>query len=67
MILPEGEVRVGGRAALYVFGQLGWPFMGVLALPPMIWFIELGYRLVARNRIAASKLFFRHDHDEDPG
>lgn len=63
VILPDGEVRRGGRSVLTIFGTLGWPLMGLLACPPFIWAIELGYWFVAKNRMLASRLFFTVDHD----
>lgn len=66
MIEPDGRVIRGGRAVLRVFGGLGWwPITTPLSWPPMIWFVELGYRVVANNRILFSKFFFRTDHDKD--
>jgi hypothetical protein len=31
----------------------------VLALPPLVWVVEVGYWLVARNRGLASRVLFR--------
>ncbi|MCO4745342.1 MAG: DUF393 domain-containing protein [Proteobacteria bacterium] len=63
VVTADGEVIRAGRAVLHIFGGLGWPGMGLLALPPLIWFIELGYTFIARNRRLASRFFFRTDHD----
>ncbi len=39
-----------GRAALFLTGEIGWRRSGrFLSNPPMIWFVELGYKLVARH------------------
>lgn len=49
--LPDGELLRAGRATLYALERLGWPRAArFLRYPPMIWFVELGYFLVARNR-----------------
>lgn len=47
---------------LFVFSVVGyrwlvWP----LRFPPMIWFVEIGYEIVARNRRFFAKYLFRKD------
>ena len=65
VVLPDGEVLRGGRSVLYVFGKLGWwPLTTPLSWPPMIWFVELGYKVVAKNRLFFSRFFFRVDHEK---
>lgn len=57
---PDGRILRAGRASLFVLGRIGWPRAAFLAsLPPFIWLVELGYRLVARNRSFFSKILFR--------
>ncbi len=52
-----GEWLRGGRACLFVLAGVGWPRLARLAaLPPLVWAVELGYRIVARNRRAVSRL-----------
>ena len=63
VIRADGEVIRAGRSVLYIYGVLGWPGMRVLASRPMVWFVELGYWFVSRNRLLASRVFFRVDHD----
>jgi predicted DCC family thiol-disulfide oxidoreductase YuxK len=63
VITGQGDVIRAGRSVLYIFAGLGWPGMGLLAMPPFVWFIELGYRFVANHRRFASRFFFRTDHD----
>jgi hypothetical protein len=42
---------------LFVSEQLGWRRTSrVLSLTPLVWLVELGYRLVARNRRLVSRL-----------
>jgi predicted DCC family thiol-disulfide oxidoreductase YuxK len=51
VVTPEGQVLSAGRAVLYVMGRLGHPVAArLLALPPLLWLLEAGYWLVARNR-----------------
>jgi len=60
VVTPEGEVLRAGRASLYVLGRIGHPGLArILSLPPLVWAVELGYWLVARNRQFFSRLMFR--------
>jgi predicted DCC family thiol-disulfide oxidoreductase YuxK len=60
VVTHEGRVLRGGRAALYVLERLGHPGLArLLGLPPLVWAVELGYWLVARNRQLFSRLIFR--------
>ena len=59
VITPDGAVLSAGRATLYVMDRLGWRVARVAARPPFVWFVELGYWLVARNRGLAARLLFR--------
>jgi predicted DCC family thiol-disulfide oxidoreductase YuxK len=60
VVTADGRVLRAGRAALYLLGRLGHPrWARLLALPPFLWAVELGYWLVARNRAFFSRLVFR--------
>jgi predicted DCC family thiol-disulfide oxidoreductase YuxK len=60
VVRQNGQVLRAGRAALYVLARLGHPVLArVLAVPPLVWGVELGYWLVARNRQLFSKFLFR--------
>ncbi len=51
----DGTLLRAGRAALFLAAEIGWRRSGrFLANPPMIWFVELGYKLVTR-RLAAKR------------
>jgi len=51
VVTPEGKVLRAGRAALYLIGASGWPLAArVLSLPPLVWLVEIAYRIVAENR-----------------
>lgn len=57
----DGGVLRAGRATLFVLEKLrlgGW-LPGLLARPPFIFFVELGYKIVARNRSFFSRFIFR--------
>jgi len=60
LVAPDGTVYRAGRAVLKALDVVGYRFWARLGmLPPFIWFIELGYWIVARNRRWFSKLMFR--------
>jgi len=60
VITADGEPIRAGRATLFIFERIGWgAFARLLGYPPMIWFVELGYQIVARNRMFFSKFMFR--------
>jgi predicted DCC family thiol-disulfide oxidoreductase YuxK len=57
VLTSDGRLLKAGRASLFVLGETGHPWLArVLALPPFVWLVELGYILVARNRSFFSRL-----------
>jgi uncharacterized membrane protein YdfJ with MMPL/SSD domain len=60
VITPAGTILSAGRASLCVLGLIGYPRLArILAVPPFIWLVELGYWIVARNRHFFSRILFR--------
>lgn len=60
VLTPDGTLLAAGRACLFVLGKIGWPRLArVLALPPLVWLVEAGYWVVARNRPFFSRFLFR--------
>ncbi|MFQ3610249.1 MAG: DUF393 domain-containing protein [Fimbriimonadales bacterium] len=56
VISREGRVFRAGRAVLFIMEQLGNRWLArILSLPPLIWGVELGYWLIARNRKRISR------------
>ena len=55
VLRPDGQASRGGKALLDVLGALGW-HAGWLRRRPLIWAVEGGYRLAARNRGLLSRL-----------
>jgi predicted DCC family thiol-disulfide oxidoreductase YuxK len=56
----DGHWLRGGRACLFVLERIGWPCLArVASVPPFVWLVELGYRIVARNRPFFSRVFAR--------
>lgn len=70
VITSDGDVLRGGRATLHILRHSGWGwFARVLAVPPLVWAVEVGYWLVARNRRVFGKIMFRKEPSgpaEDP-
>ncbi len=57
---PDGTLLAAGRASLFILERIGFPRLGrVLRVPPLVWAVEAGYRLVARNRPFFARFLFR--------
>jgi predicted DCC family thiol-disulfide oxidoreductase YuxK len=60
LITPDGHVLRAGRAVVEVLRLLGWRRRAaLLLLPPFVWLVELGYRIVANHRPFFGRFFFR--------
>ncbi|MFT5695632.1 MAG: putative DCC family thiol-disulfide oxidoreductase YuxK [Myxococcota bacterium] len=60
VMCSDGQVLRAGRACMHILSGLGWPRTAALfSLRPFIWFVELGYRVVASNRVFFNSLLFR--------
>ena len=61
VITVDGAQLSGGRAMLFILEEIGWhPTLARLGRHgPFVWLVELGYRLVARNRPYFDRLLFR--------
>ncbi len=61
VLTSSGEILKAGRAALFVLEQIGYRRLArLLRLPPFVWAVELGYRIVASNRSLFARLLFRN-------
>ena len=59
VVTADGKVLRAGRACLFILERIGWSWRArVLRLPPFIWCIELGYRIVAANRPFFARFLF---------
>ncbi len=57
VLAADGGTLRAGRACLAVLERSGWRRTArLLRWPPMIWAVELGYRIVAANRPLFSRL-----------
>ena len=60
VLTSSGEILKAGRATLFVLEQIGYRRLARwLRLPPFVWAVELGYRIVASNRSFFARLLFR--------
>ena len=61
VLTGEGQVLRAGRAVMFLLEQIGYPrwLIRPLTWPPLVWFTELGYWIVANNRPFFSKFLFR--------
>jgi predicted DCC family thiol-disulfide oxidoreductase YuxK len=60
VVTADGRVLRAGRASLFALGKTGHPHLArILAIRPLVWLVELGYVLVARNRSHLSRLLPR--------
>lgn len=60
VVTANGEIIKAGRASMFVLEQIGYPrwLVRPLTWPPLVWFTELGYRIVAENRPFFGKFLF---------
>jgi predicted DCC family thiol-disulfide oxidoreductase YuxK len=60
VVTPDGRVLRAGPASLRVLERLGFRATAtLLSIPPLVWLLEAGYWVVARNRPFLSRLTFR--------
>jgi predicted DCC family thiol-disulfide oxidoreductase YuxK len=59
VITSDGKILTRSQAIFFVLEQTGWGwFAKALASPPLVWIMNIGYGLVARNRAWLSAKFF---------
>ena len=63
VMTADGHQRSAGRAILFALEEIEWhPSVVRLAgRRPFIWVVELGYRIVARNRPFFGRFLFRSE------
>lgn len=62
VVAIDGRIYRGGRASMFILRHTGWGwFARLLMVPPFIWFVELGYWIVARNRRFFGKFMFTRE------
>jgi predicted DCC family thiol-disulfide oxidoreductase YuxK len=62
VITRDGKLLRAGRASLFILERVSWGFWArALSWPPFVWFAEIGYWLVARNRRLVSRFLFSQE------
>lgn len=63
IVTSDGRQYSGGRAVLFALETIGWrPRLARIGRRrPLIWLVELGYRIVAANRPFFSRFVFRRE------
>ena len=62
VVTPAGEILRAGRASLYVLARTGWPRAAAIgSRRPLVWLVEAGYRVVARNRPLFARFLFTRE------
>jgi predicted DCC family thiol-disulfide oxidoreductase YuxK len=61
VITPDGRILNAGRASLFILEKIGYPHWLIrpFCWPPLGWFAELGYHIVAANRPFFDRFLFR--------
>ena len=61
VLTSDGQRISGGRAVLFILRAVGWHprLVAICDRIPLVWAIELGYEVVARNRPFFSRLLAR--------
>ena len=62
VIAPDGHILRAGKAVLFLLEHCGYQRTArVLRIPPLVWLVELGYWIVARNRRFFARFLFRKE------
>jgi predicted DCC family thiol-disulfide oxidoreductase YuxK len=63
VITADGRIIKAGRAVMFILEEIGYPrwLIRPFTWPPLVWFTELGYRIVANNRPFFSKFLFTRE------
>ena len=65
VVTTEGRVLRAGRASLFILERIGWGRLArLLTLPPFVWLVEIGYRIVANNRSFFGQIMLRGEHPD---
>jgi len=67
VVTADGKILRAARACLFVLEQLGWAWqVRLLRLPPVLWFLENIYKIVASHRDFFANFFFTREERADP-
>lgn len=61
VITEDSRELRGAKGVLFLYAKTGWslPYK-ILSVPPLLWLVQFGYWLVARNRGLISRIFFKN-------
>ena len=65
VVTREGKMLNRGRAVIHIFSAIGYGWMKLALVPPLIYFVDIGYMFVARNRRFFSKFLFTEERELD--
>lgn len=66
VVKTDGTILLAGRATLFMLSEIGYgSWTRLLLLPPFIWFVEWGYRLMANHRDFFANFLFTRDHSAE--
>jgi predicted DCC family thiol-disulfide oxidoreductase YuxK len=62
IVTPEGAVLKAGQASLYLLETAGYAWLArILRRRPLVWAVELLYKIVAANRDFFARFFFTRE------
>ncbi len=61
VLTTDGQTLNGADAVYFIYEEVGYSAARVLRYPPFIQVSELGYRVVAANRMLFSKFLFKNE------
>ena len=66
VVTPEGTILNRGRAVIFIFNKIGYSWTKIGLIPPLIYFANLIYWIVSKNRpFFARFLFTRETYESD--
>jgi predicted DCC family thiol-disulfide oxidoreductase YuxK len=64
VLTADGRILRAGRASLFVLAHIGYGWLArPLMIPPFVWLVELGYRIVASNRSFFARFLFTKERE----
>ncbi len=66
VLTADGRTLRAGRASLFVLEAVGYPrwLVRPFTWPPLVWAVEMGYKIVAANRPFFSRFLFTAQRPE---
>ena len=64
VITTEGVILNRGRAVIFIFDTIGYSWTRIGMIPPLIYFANAMYWIVAKNRPFFARFLFNREHYE---